>query len=335
MIDTSSINLLNIIPGNFKKVASTSGGEYHGACPFCGGKDRFVIHPHKNNPSWFCRRCEAQGDAIAFKMQYDNMTFKDAVNALQLGNQLSNEASTSRSLDLNAIPDNIAPAKDSIAALENPEWQEKAAKFVEWSWENLHSGDYPHVNQYLDERGFNHYHTDLWKLGYNPRKFKRTWGGVEVYLPEGIVIPWMDRDESIRKINVRRDEPGQSKYLQIKGGANWLFNAHKIQADSIVVLVEGELDAISISVGLHHHRIVPVATGSTTGARWLRWAALLASAHRVLIAFDDDEPGEAATQWWAKYLPNARRLLPEFKDCNEMLINRYPFGFWIEKGLGV
>lgn len=333
MIDTRSVNLLHIIPGDYKKVANTKGGEYKGACPFCGtGTDRFVIQPHRDSPRWWCRQCQKKGDAVAFMMQYHNLNFVDAVKQLNLDSQLDKKPKRNHHPQ---PKQNVAPAPDAVPALDNAEWQDKAAKFVDWSWRNLHSGDYPKVNQYLEERGIEHFDSDIWMLGYNPRNFKRNWGGVEVYLPHGIVIPWLDRDESIRKINTRRFEPNKSKYLQVAGGANWLFNSHKINADSIVVLVEGELDAISIAIGCDYLRnIVPVATGSSTGARWLRWAALLASCRRVLIAFDDDHAGESATKWWAQYLDNARRLLPEMKDANEMLINRYPMKVWIEKGLG-
>lgn len=340
MIDTRTVDLLNIIPGNFKKVAGTGGGEYHGACPFCGGDDRFVIQPNRDVPRWWCRKCDRKGDAIAFVQLYHEFGFIDSVRELGLDSQLKDKPQNRVSSQMRTgtqFPEpkkNIAPAPDSVPALDNPEWQDKAQKFVEWSWRNLHSGDYPLVNQYLEDRGIEHYHSDLWMLGYNPRDFNRTWGGVDVYLPTGITIPWLTADESVMKINTRRFEPDKKKYLQVKGGANWLFNSHRIKADSIVVLVEGEIDAISIAIGVHHHGVVPVATGSSTGARWLRWAGLLASAYRVLIAFDDDDAGESASRWWAQYLPhNARRLLPEMKDANEMLINRYPMKQWIEKGL--
>ncbi len=45
-----SMNLLDLasLAGlNPKKVASTKGGEYHSACPSCGGRDRFILQPEK------------------------------------------------------------------------------------------------------------------------------------------------------------------------------------------------------------------------------------------------------------------------------------------------
>lgn len=99
-VDTSSVNLLHIIPGTFRKVASTGGGEYHGACPFCGGTDRFIIHPYANPPRWWCRRddCGKKGDAIAFKQQYHNLSFVDAMKALNLESQLSRSRAASKTI---------------------------------------------------------------------------------------------------------------------------------------------------------------------------------------------------------------------------------------------
>lgn len=47
MINTSHINLLDLIGTDttLKRVANTNNGEYHGPCPFCGGKDRFIVQP--------------------------------------------------------------------------------------------------------------------------------------------------------------------------------------------------------------------------------------------------------------------------------------------------
>lgn len=51
---TRALNLLDLIQSDgftFKKVASTNSGEYAGACPWCGGRDRFII----------CQRTKAGG----------------------------------------------------------------------------------------------------------------------------------------------------------------------------------------------------------------------------------------------------------------------------------
>ena len=81
-IDQSHVDLLNLIPVQAKKVASTGGGEYHSPCPFCGGKDRFIIQPRAGR--WMCRQCDKRGDAIEFVKEYHGKDFKAACEYLRL-----------------------------------------------------------------------------------------------------------------------------------------------------------------------------------------------------------------------------------------------------------
>jgi DNA primase len=340
-IDTSAVNLLDIIPSRMTKVASTGGGEYHGACPFCGGTDRFITQPNQNPPKWWCRVCDRSGDAIAFMQQYHSISFQEAVERLGLESQLKGNRQSSKPqppLARPAFTPQIAQKSekaDSIPALDNEEYIEKSAAFADWSWRNLMSGKYEAINRYLEARGIDEVSQDLFMLGFNPQHFERTWGGVEVKLAPGITIPYLDGFEGVpRKIKIRRmTEEKKNKYLAVAGGANWLFNSWRIKADSIVVMCEGEIDAISIAIACRHWQVVPVATGSTRGARWLRWPALLAAAHKVFLAFDDDEPGEETTKWWANYLPKAKALRPTAHDINDMLTQGQDIRLWIEKGL--
>jgi DNA-binding PadR family transcriptional regulator len=83
-VDQQHIDLLRIIGGDLKRVASTNGGEYAGACPFCGGTDRFRVWPHQDVPGWWCRGCEEKGDAIAFVQKRDGIGFLDACEQLGL-----------------------------------------------------------------------------------------------------------------------------------------------------------------------------------------------------------------------------------------------------------
>jgi putative DNA primase/helicase len=56
------------------------GRELIGACPRCGGVDRFALWPTKN--IWHCRGCEVGGDAITLEMHLSGRRFFDAVRTL-------------------------------------------------------------------------------------------------------------------------------------------------------------------------------------------------------------------------------------------------------------
>ena len=51
-----------------------------GACPRCGGSDRFALWPAKN--IWHCRGCGTGGDAIALEIHLSGGAFVDAVKTL-------------------------------------------------------------------------------------------------------------------------------------------------------------------------------------------------------------------------------------------------------------
>jgi DNA primase len=62
------------------KLKRVGAGEYAGACPRCGGTDRFSINTRKQ--LWHCRGCGLGGDVIALTQNVEAMTFAEAVETL-------------------------------------------------------------------------------------------------------------------------------------------------------------------------------------------------------------------------------------------------------------
>lgn len=84
-----TIDLLELIGADttLKKTANVNGRgpEYHGACPFCGGKDRLAVQPQMGQ--WWCRQCspnEHWQSAADYVMRRDNVDFKAAMKTLGL-----------------------------------------------------------------------------------------------------------------------------------------------------------------------------------------------------------------------------------------------------------
>ena len=57
-----------------------SGAEFVGACPKCGGSDRFSINAAKN--VWNCRQCAVGGDVIELVMHMEDLKFLDACSRI-------------------------------------------------------------------------------------------------------------------------------------------------------------------------------------------------------------------------------------------------------------
>lgn len=160
-----------------------------------------------------------------------------------------------------------------------------------------------------------------------------------VWLPRGIVIPWQI-EGGLWRINVRRPvtakqiAAGEPKYIGPRGFANALYNADAIADGKPVLLVEGEIDAMT-AIQAAPDLIATAATGSTAGARREPWIGRLAAAPCVLIAFDCDAngAGDSAAAWWLGTLPNAVRWRPLLHDVNAMHVRRVSVRTWAAAGI--
>lgn len=350
-MDTTTVDLLSLIEKDtaLKKVAATSGGEYHGACPFCGGKDRFIVQPQRGR--WSCRQCSPRWqDAISYTQQRENLDFKGACEQLGLISPAPIQhlrrltPPTPIRTESPVLPPAIGNLRHDYPALTDPAWQTAASHFVDRCVHNLRftkSGIAVWHDYLMEKRGLNDAVLWVGQIGYNPRDQRAQWGQTAVWLPRGIVIPYFNHGlDQCWKINIRRLGQVEPKYVQVKGGVNTLYQMlGRIWPTSTVILVEGELDALAIrttaaALASHDLRVVPVATGSSTGGRVLRWVTDVMLAERVLLAFDADEAGDQAAAWWLEALGgHAQRLRPTRKDPGEMLARSDNLATWITTGV--
>lgn len=323
MIEQTHINIMELIPTQLKKVASTNGGEFAGPCPMCGGKDRFRVHPHaKPNARWFCRQCSPKGgDAIGFIMAYRGVDFKQACEELNL--HLSGEyRPPERKRDPQPTLDY---ARIRETGSDGERWQERAHKFIDYAEEMMWSQDAT-GRDYLYQRGFSDWIINLYRLGYCPQNLRDDWGlENKVWLPRGIVIPYeVGEYARITKIRIRRldwhQEDSYDKYISPAGVQNTAFLTRPLLPGDLAVMVESEMDAMVLKLAVPEPNVVGMATGGTNGARQLQYMAKLSLASKVLIAFDDDNNGAGAiaSKYWMDALPNAIRKIPTQHDINDM-----------------
>jgi DNA primase len=171
-----------------------------------------------------------------------------------------------------------------------------------------HGIGYNPADQYVDR--------SLWGL---PPKLNAKGRPAQLLIPRGIVIPWFV-DGDLWGIRIRRPvgktkDSKAAKYYWIQGGAMTLYNMDRVRAGTPTVLVEGELDALTIMQETGG-AVAAVATGST-----------------VLVAYDSDEAGEAAATWWLDALSNARRWRPYWADANAMAQDGVDIARWVRAGL--
>ncbi len=372
-MDTTSVDLLSLTGADvrLKKVAATRGGEWAGPCPFCGGaekqgSDRFRVWPAEGR--FWCRRCNRNGDAIAYVRQRHGVNFFDALDRLGLRDEFPHKATESTENTKNTSREGAAPQPVARRAgprrpaatgstglpglpalplprydpLEPPSdaWQGRAIDFCSECTDRLWDPAGAKARAWLrDSRGLSEQTIMNASLGYNAedrREAPDLWGFGDdhkpVWLPRGITIPWAAGGHAWR-VSIRRPEK-DPKYVAAAGSANALYRVDTLAPGFGVVLVEGEFDALTI--WQHAGGIISsVATGSTSGARRPHWLTRLASCGVVLAAFDDDEAGEEAAAYWLDVLPNARRWRPYYgKDANGLATSGGDVAAWILDGLG-
>lgn len=322
------MDLLSIIQQDvkLKRVSAHRGGEYHGPCPFCGGKDRFRVQT--DPPFWACRQCEKSGDAIAYQVETKRISAADAYK-LRHGEAVTPGKTPTRTPPATP-PDPCDPPSEH--------WQGRAMQFVTASMSALWSDAGGRALAWLHGRGLTDATLDAAGIGYhtgNPENEPReVWGldaaGKPVWTPRGVVIPWTIGGD-LWRVNIRRPA-GDPKYIGPAGWHNALFNAHALATDKPAILVEGELDALTLAQ-VCGDLVTPCATGSADGARRARWIAKLALCPRVLVAFDADGPGDEAREYWLKVLSNGRYWRPFWGDANQMFQDGADLRGWIEAGL--
>jgi DNA primase len=333
-------DILNLIgrDGPLKKAAGTDGGEYAGPCPFCkDGEDRFRVWPTpaQGKPRYWCRQCGKRGDAIQYLRDHDHLSYAEALE--QLGLQPKN------------APVAVHPQLAEPVEAPFPAWQAAAAPFVATCINALWSTPEPTALEWLRRRNFTDERIRAALLGYNdadtyqdraawglPPETNREGHQKKVWLPRGIVIPWQI-DGAFWRVNIRRPPQeiadGGPKYIGPPGSANGLYGADALAPGHPALLVEGEFDALSVAQ-YAGDLVTPVATGSTSGARRVRWAGKLALASAVLVAFDDDKAGEEAAAYWCNLLPRAVRWRPYWgKDANGMAQTGGDIRGWVTSGL--
>ena len=338
-----------------RRVSSSSGGEYHGPCPACGGTKRFHVWPEKNDKggSYWCRDCGKTGDGIAFLREFEGMSFHEA--CAELGITPATKAPTSSY----AAPKPLQMASDRVTAEHRPEpkehpadvvdvalWREKAGKFTDTAHAELLSN--PDRLTWLSARGVPLEVVKRFRLGWTRKQEFRPWpswglrdevkpdGSPRLFvIPEGLVVPCFEGDAVIR-LRVRlahppADDPGH-KYHVVKGSHPATFTAIGEKARAAVI-VETELDAMAIAHAAGDV-VHAVAIGSAQTKPDGPATSVLRECLKILLALDADEAGVSACRWWVDRFPQAAFWpTPTGKDAGDYAKTGGDLRAWILAGL--
>jgi DNA primase len=343
------MNILDLLKADGcqpKYKAATKGGEYGAACPFCGGKDRLIIHPNLGDGGrWWCRQCGRSGDCIQFLRDYRKMSFRAA--AEYVGKEIGSFTPSlpgKRKLRSHWVPRETMPPTDL--------WQERARRLVKESeyWLLQPSTFGQKMLGWLKERrGLSKETIKKFRLGLVPIdrwEGHEQWGiepvlkedrsPKKIWLPRGLTIP-LCHDGNILRIRIRRPKmdlksDGDPRYFLLRGSDS---RAMVLGTDkSFSIIVESELDALLLQQEAGDLlNIISLGNAQTRPDQGA--AEILNRSHLILVALDADQAGAVESwRWWRDHYPQAHRWPPiEGKDPGDMLAAGVNIRTWVEAGL--
>jgi len=287
-----------------------SGAYFIGACPICGGRDRFQIKRTATGDIWTCRKCQSDKyhSVIDFLMTYHKESFKEALK------RAGGEVQQPRRELGNGKP---VQAPAPVQVLPDQAWQAAAWKMIDEANTRLVSLEEGGAGRrYLMTRGIS-----------KGTVFMNLLGFAVIGKRPAIVLPWLDVGETVTAIKYRYiDQIAQGdrgkRFSMMPGSMPFLFGCqHILDSDKTLLFVEGELNAVSVLQTLPRGVSV-VSAGSEGNGNAALLRALAKHYSRVVIWTDDPAKGKTIREKMNR--PEARLLksplIDDVKyDANQML----------------
>lgn len=333
------VNLLAIAEADGVVLKRISPTEYAGPCPKCGGDDRLHVltRTRQGKQAWFCRNCHPDisdaGDYV--RIIRGRTEWADVFDDLRRFGLPDDGRSRGRIGQVEAIARPVVvrsaagltlPADGALPEPPAEEWQgdvdvllwsDRGAYWRLWDFdaEAIAARNYLEQQRHLTPETIYKF-----ALGYLPASITTGPMGWRAATSGAIVMPWVFGSCQYWKVQYRAvgsDVPKEHRYRQKKGagvdGGLPPFNADAIKTAGVVLIVEGEMDAMLAQ------QVAPVGVAVVTwGSASIApngWAESLLKSRRVLLVFDADSAGQQAAAKWE--VLGKRITLPAGKDIGD------------------
>lgn len=343
MAEADGVVLKRIAPTEYAGPCPKCGGEV-------GIDDRFHVltRSRQGKPEWFCRKCpgapkpDKMGDAMDYAQFMRGLSGREAFDLLRRfglpdrpsfrgssmdrrnGGRLGQVEALARPEVVRSDVGNILPADGALPEPPAVEWQEEVDKLL-WAERGviarLRDADdagAAAARAYLARRHLTPETVHQFMLGWLPASTTTGPMGWRAAAAGAIVMPWT-YDGQYWKVQYRAvgDVPKAHRYRQKKGadvqGGLPPFNGDAIDAAGVVLVVEGEFDAM-LAQQCAPEGVAVVTWGSASIAP-NGWAESLLEGRRVLLVFDADAAGQQAAAKWE--VLGKRITLPAGKDIGD------------------
>ena len=330
-----------------------SGRSFFGLCPFHKEKSpSFSVSPDKQ--IFHCFGCGIGGDVFRFIGKIENLNFKESVELL------ANRANIQLPILENSGDEKLAALKDKVYKVN-----ECAALFYH---ENLYKPTAKPAQEYVKKRHLDNKTLKSFMIGYSGKfdelyKELRSKGFEDEEIlasdlvnknPEGryidrfrnrLMFPIFDIRNKVIAFGGRVLDDSKPKYINSpenivysKGRNLFAMNIAKAQRPKTIIMVEGYMDAVSLHQRGIHNAVASLGTALTEAQGRL----LRRSCEKVIIGYDADGAGQAATLRGLEILNNLgcdiRILQIEgAKDPDEFVVKYGPEKFqkYVDKAISL
>lgn len=310
-----------------KWASANDGGEYHCACPECGGDDRFHIWPNRERPGYWCRQCERTGGSIKFCMEFLGLKHQDACAKLNIQ---SNQWSAPK-----VFYSDVFCPKDS--PVPSDKWKDTAAKFIKYA--NSRALESQEAIELYKKRGLDIEDIKRSSLGwYDKKKFDYDhfrWDihdRDKIWLPKGLVIPSFFNNE-ITRVKIRRadwhSEDKLPKYAEIPGSRN-SPSVFSYGENKPIMIVEAELDAI-LSAKMAGDLCTFISVGTKDPDVFAD--KILRASPLLLFSLDFDHAGKKRFIFWRKNYSSWAWPVPKGKSPGDAFNEGVDLREWVVAGL--
>ncbi|PWM77185.1 MAG: DNA primase [Clostridium sp.] len=334
-------------------VLKRTGRNYMGLCPFHKEKSgSFCVSPDKQ--IFHCFGCGVGGNVFHFISKIENLNFKESVE------MLANRTGVELPVSGNFEDDKLAKLKSRVY-----EVNKCAAEFYH---ENLYKPTAKPGQEYVKKRHLDNKTLKAFKIGYSGRfnelytELKSKGFTEEEILasclvnknPDGkfidrfrnrLMFPIFDTNERVIAFGGRVLDDSKPKYINSpedivysKGRHLFAFNIARKYNSKTIIMVEGYMDAVSLHQRGIHNAVASLGTALTEAQGRL----LRRSCEKVIIGYDADGAGQAATLRGLEILQNLgcdiRILQIEgAKDPDEFVVKYGPerFQMYVDKAISL
>lgn len=330
-----STDLLSFFPAQALK--HIGGSEHAGACPYCGGEDRFRLWLDRGprERSFWCRQCQKSGDAIELVRHLEQCSYRDACRLLDIdpGTPKSSRAASSPSSSRPSSSSSSsakAPKKDT-ETMPSETWRTAAAAWLAECQQHLRTSR--EAWQALADRYLSVESALAAGIGWNPRTEyvpRSAWGlpvgpgKDKIILPKGLVLS-ARRSCGVVGLTVKLYGSGEGpRFRDIAGGAALPFALGRKGLP--VLICESVLDAVLIWQEAQG-KLAVVACFGTSKTFDAPCVQFIQQAPVLFLNPDRDKPGIEALVEWKRLFPQGRQVFVPggygAKDAGELQAKAY------------